>query len=165
MSKSSNQSHATGDLSNITTYQAGVVQASAHRNLQKLCDEFLRPYGITKMQWLIIGTVLDAGKSGMRLTDLAEIVGTTLSYLTTAVNLLESKDILIRSISKGDNRSKTIRLNPKFTPISSQIESELRDKLRETIYADIDPDEFRTYMKILFRLGAIRIDDKSQLHP
>ena len=76
------------DLGKITTYQAGVAQAAMHRVLQKLCDNILQPFGISKMQWLIIGTALDAGKHGVRISDLAAQLGTTMPYLTTTVNLL-----------------------------------------------------------------------------
>src|SRR5689334_6272433 len=104
--KSINESLNRGDLSNITTYQAGVAQASTHRVLQKYCDEVLAAYGITKMHWLIIGTVLDAGENGVRLTDLTDKLGTTMAYLTNTVNLLESKAMLSRTSHATDSRSK-----------------------------------------------------------
>ncbi len=63
MNTSSNLPH-NFDLSDITTYQAGVAQAAMHRLLQKECDEYLHQFGISKMHWLIIGMVLDEGKNG-----------------------------------------------------------------------------------------------------
>ena len=78
-------------LSNITTYQAGTVQAAMHRLLQKQSDEVLKPFGLTKMHWMIIGNVIDAGDKGIRMSDLASLLGTSLPYLTKAVNALEKQ--------------------------------------------------------------------------
>lgn len=141
---------------NITTYQAGIAQASAHRLLQKICDHILKPYGLTKMQWLIIGTVHDAGSHGIRITNLTQAIGTTMPYMTTSVNLLESKGILQRAGNQGDNRSKVVVLAGDFSPKCEEIEQTLRAGLRETIYRNIDPIEFRIYMKVLFQLSDLK---------
>ena len=105
--------------------------------------------------WLIIGTVLDAGKRGARITELSEKLGTTLPYLTTTINILESKHMVRRIENKQDNRSKLITVDPAFVPQCEEIEMVLRRTLRETVYAHIDPIEFRTYIKVLAQLSDI----------
>ncbi len=143
------------NLSKITTYQAGVQQASTHRILQKHCDSILKPYGISKMHWLIIGTVLDSGKKGMRITELADTLNTTMSYITTAVNLLESKKMLVRKDSSTDNRSKLISISPGFVRKCAEIETTLRTGLKKSIYAKIDEDDFLIYMKVMYQLSLV----------
>ncbi|MDQ3123241.1 MAG: MarR family transcriptional regulator [bacterium] len=143
------------DLSNITTYQAGTIQAHVHRALQKRCDEILAPFGITKMHWMIIGNVMDAGSKGVRVSDLAEKLGTTISYLTTNVNLLEKTGFLLRTDNKEDSRSKYIKVMPNQLAKCRKIEKTLREDLRKTIYATIDPDEFRIYMKVMYQLKSV----------
>lgn len=142
-------------LINLTTYQAGVLQATAHRTLQKYCDEVLKTYGISKMQWLIIGTILDSGSRGIRVTDLAEKVGTTLSYLTNTINLLESKSILKRVAHDEDNRAKYVSISEDYIKTCDEIEKYLRDKLRGSIYANVSPEDFQTYMKVLAQLSKV----------
>lgn len=142
-------------LRQITTYQAGIAQAAAHRTLQKYCDQILKPYGITKMQWLIIGTVHDSGPDGIRISNLAQMLGTTMPYMTTSVNLLELKNILTRTSNKQDSRSKLVTVSSDFAAQCDEIETTLRNSLRKTIYADIDPKEFHVYMKVLFQLREI----------
>src|ERR1044071_7027561 len=105
----------------VPTYQAGMLQATAHRVLQKYCDDLLKDYGITKMHWLIIGTILDSGEKGIRITELAQQVGTTLSYLTNTVNLLESKSILVRLADTGDSRSKFVSIHPDYIATATEI--------------------------------------------
>ena len=82
------------NLGELTTYQVGAMQAAAIRSLRKHGDELLSEYGITNMQWHIIGTILDAGRRGMRISDLAKQLDTTMSFMTTNVNLLESKWVM-----------------------------------------------------------------------
>ena len=142
-------------LSSITTYQAGVAQAAMHRALQKRCDEILKPFGITKMQWLIIGTVLDAGPGGMRLSDLAGMLDTTLSYLTNTINLLESRGFVVRTDHGSDSRAKLITVSPEFSAQCAHIEATLRDGLRQTIYANVNQKDFQTYMKVLYQLKDV----------
>ena len=143
-----------GKISNITTYQAGIMQATMNRALQKEYDTVLKPYGITKMHWLIIGTVLDAGRGGIRLTELSQVINTTMSYVTTAVNLMESKGMIVRTDSEFDSRSKMISINESFAPKCAEIEASLRDSLRKTIYAKIDSAEFKIYMKVMHQLSS-----------
>lgn len=143
------------DPSKIPTYQAGVAQASMHRALQKICDDILRPFGITKMHWLLIGTVLETGNKGARISDLADKLGTTVPYLTNTINLLEKKNILVRKNNKEDSRSKLISIDPSFLPHCEKIEETLRKGLREAIYSHVDPGEFRIYLKVLYELKEV----------
>lgn len=143
-----------GKISNITTYQAGIMQATMNRALQKEYDIVLKPYGITKMHWLIVGTVLDAGRGGIRLTELSQVINTTMSYVTTAVNLMESKGMIVRRDSEFDSRSKMISIDESFALKCAEIEASLRDSLRKTIYAKIDSAEFKIYMKVMHQLSS-----------
>jgi len=151
----SSESQPTFDYTKVTTYQAGVVQAAMHRMLQKESDEYLKEFGISKMQWLIIGSVLDAGEEGMRITELAEIMQTGLPYLTTSINLLVSMGILVRTVSEEDARSKRVRVTEDFQKKCPEIERVLRKGLRESIYSKVSPEEFATYMKVLYTLGGV----------
>lgn len=143
------------NLHEITTYQAGALQASVHRSLQKLCDDILEPFEITKMQWLIIGHVLDAGHKGLRMSDLAALLATTIPYVTNAVNILEARGYVQRKQNDQDSRSKLLVISPDFAPRCEEIEAALRQGLRETLYANIEPREFAVYMKVLSQLGQV----------
>lgn len=145
-----------GDLEAITTYQAGVAQASVNRMLRKVSDRALKPFGLTKMQWMAIGCILDAGKQGTRITDLANVLDTTLPYLTNMMNQLESRGIIIKKYSQRDGRSKLVFIRPEFVPQCANIEATLRQALRESIYSHVDPHDFRIYMKVMYELYNIR---------
>lgn len=143
------------NIRNVSTYHAGVTQAAFNRKFQRICDEILLPFGITKTQWLIIGTVLDHSPKGIRLNELAAIIDTTKSYLTTTINLLESRGMLERQSDPDDIRSKYIRVAGSYKPTCKKIEETLRKGLREKIYAKVDPEEFVIYLKIMDELASI----------
>ena len=153
-----------GDLGQVTTYQAGVMQAMVNRALQKRCDEVLKAFYLTKTQWLIIGTVLDAGSSGIKMSDLADCLDTNLPYITNTVNILESKDMLMRKKNNDDNRSKMICINPEFVDECQKIEHALRDALRHSIYADVSTEDFRTYLKVMYQLINVEPKDSNQTY-
>jgi DNA-binding MarR family transcriptional regulator len=143
------------DLSKITTYQSGVIQSAAFRALKKHTDDCLREYDITTMQWFIIGTLLDAGPKGMRITDLSYKVDTTLSFLTNTVNLLESKGMLVRLEHASDNRARMVTVSKSFRPKCKSIERDLRAKLRKSLYSKISSDDLRVYIKVLYQLSNL----------
>lgn len=152
----------SANLSKVTTYHAGIMQATMHRKLQRFSDEVLAPYGLTKMHWLIVGTVLDHRATGVRITDLSKLLGTNLSYMTNTVNLLESRKILARMENTVDSRSRLITVHPKFSPQCKKIEASLRQALRDKIYSKIDVKDFQTYMKVMFQLGQLDITTEKE---
>lgn len=144
------------ELSNITTYQSGVVQAAAYRNLNKLFTILLKEHELTCMQWFVIGTILDAGPEGIKLTDLANKLQTGLPFITNIINMLESKGMVERRFKPDDNRTKFVSIQPDFVAECHEIEQALRAKLRQTIYSKITPEELRTYIKVLYQFSQIK---------
>lgn len=143
------------DIHKITTYQAGIMQAAMHRKLQRFSDEVLKPYGITKNHWLIIGIVRDHKTDGVRITEIAELLGTTMSYMTNTVNLLESRNILTRDLDTKDSRSRIVKVHPSFDSQCDNIEIELRERLRDKVYAHVTEEEFAAYVKVIAKLSKV----------
>ena len=146
------------DLSKLTTYQVGGLEAAAYRSVRAFKDALLKHYGISSMQWFIIGAVLDAQPQGLRITDLSTRLDTTLGFMTNSVNLLESKGILVRIEHSKDNRSKLVTINKRFVPTCKKIEDELRAELRKAIYAHLTPEELKAHIKVLSLLASL--DDR-----
>lgn len=142
-------------LGDITTYQSGVVQSNAQRVIRSFTNTYLIDHNLTTMQWFIIGTLLDAGQSGMRLTDLAQSVTTTLGYLTNTLNLLEAKGMITRTTDETDSRTKLVAVAESFLPKCTEIEQDLRKKMRKTIYASITPEELTIYIQVLYKLSVL----------
>ncbi|HEX8226333.1 MAG TPA: MarR family transcriptional regulator [Candidatus Saccharimonadales bacterium] len=146
------------DISEIRTYQAGVAQSSAYRNLNKLYSAMLKPHGLTSMQWFVLGTISDSDAAGIQLTQLSAKLQTGLPFITNTINLLESKGMVERKGSPTDSRSKHVSITEDFKQECMEIEADLRAKLRKTILAEIAPEELNIYLKVLNQLSELKVD-------
>lgn len=150
-----NESSKNLHIPEMTTYQAGIAQSMMHRNIQKVSSSILKPYGISKMQWMIVGAILDAGKEGIRMSDLAKVIGVTIPYLTNTLYILEAKEYIQSKSNTQDKRSRIVYINPKKREQCHAIERDLREGLRKVIYSRVSSDDFRTYMKVLLKLQGV----------
>jgi len=143
------------DISQITTYGSGVMQATAHRVLTRIKSDYLSQYGLTTTQWFVIGYVYEAGAEGIRLNDLMKALDTTMPFITNIVNILESKDILHKVSSSDDSRVKIARLNPSYESRVEEIEEGLREELRARLYKEdnISRDELSAYIAVLYKIA------------
>lgn len=150
--KSSNYSKK--DLSQITTYQSGIAQASAHRLINRVVTDFLLAYGLTPMQWFAIGMIYDSSPAGIRLSDLAKTLDTTLPYITNTITLLESKNIVKKLTHPGDSRIKLVSIVDDKTSMVEEIELGLRDRLRSELYHEdnISREELAAYIHVLYKI-------------
>lgn len=137
----------------LTTYQAVVLQSRAHRAIKTNLSQALRAHGITMMQWSIVGLVADAGKEGARISDLAHALDTSLAFVTTSINVLEAKGYVSRTGHILDNRSKVVRLSEDFAPKVAIIESDLYKQLNERLYAGIKQRDLDAYLKTLQKIA------------
>jgi len=149
MSKPTKSPKQIISLAEMSTWQSGLTQMAVHRVIRRYCDDFLQQYGLTTMQWLIIGTIYDAGDKGIRVTELAEKAGTTLSYMTTTLNKLEDMRIICRIDLPSDNRSRAMIVCDHFRSTCIEIEEGIRDVLRQHIYSRLTRPELEAYIKTL----------------
>lgn len=155
MEKSNNTNNKDLALADIKTYQAGVIQSTAFRVMNKVTATLLKDYNLSTMQWFIVGTVYDAGERGISITDLSRKLDTGISFLTNSINVLELKKMVVRREHSTDNRVRLVHIHPSFKSKCVQIETELRQKMRETLYDHITRDELNTYIKVLHRLASL----------
>ncbi len=142
------------DISQISTYESGVIQSAAHRLTMKVKADFLSSYDLTPMQWFAIGSAYDAGETGVRLTDLRRQLDVTMPFITNLVNSLESKGILHKVSDLSDSRVKIALLNPSYRSTVGEIEVGLRETLRNELYIkdNISRQELQTYISVLYKI-------------
>lgn len=156
MSMSNRFSNNTSSLGDLQTYHVGVIEAAAHRALRQHKDSLLKAYGLSGVEWYTIGTVADAGSNGIRTTDLAYTLGTTMGFLTKTIALLEAKGFLFKKANADDARSSFICFNEKKRTMLDEIEVALRVKLRQSIYDQVSPEELLTYIKVMQKFSEIK---------
>ncbi len=117
------------DFTHLTTYQMIALQSRSNRAFKNKMSEFLRDYNITMMQWSIIGMVHDSGPNGMRISDLANELDTSMAFITTTVNMLEAKGLVQKAGHERDSRAKLVRLSEAFQPKVAVIEAGLHEQI------------------------------------
>lgn len=155
MQKSINFNGDELDLGKIKTYQAGVIQSTAFRVINKVTTDLLKEYNLSTMQWFIVGTVYDAGDSGISITELSQKLDTGVSFLTNSINVLELKGMVIRKEHGKDSRVRLVCLNPSFKTECIDIEIKLRQKMRDTLYDHITREDLMVYIKVLNQLASL----------
>ncbi len=147
------------DISQITTYQSGVMQSTAHRILGRIKTEYLSQYNLTSMQWFVIGYAYDAGDIGIKLNDLMKQLDTTMPFITTIVNALESKGILYKISDTKDSRVKIAVLNQPYRSTVEEIEEGLREELRARLYREdnISRQELVAYIAVLYKISQTKL--------
>jgi DNA-binding MarR family transcriptional regulator len=142
-------------LAQMPTWQSGILQSSVHRTIKKLSDGFLERYGLSTMHWFVLGVIFETGDIGIRLTELATKVGTTQSYLTNTLNILEHHGMVNRSDHPTDNRIKILTIPDAYRSTCVEIEAGLRDAFRQSIYQHMTRPELEAYITALQKLAAI----------
>ena len=140
-------------LTDTTTYQNTLTQARAHRALKTKLSLYLRPHNLTMMQWAIVGSLYRAGETGMRVSDLANQLDTSLAFVTTTLNVLEAKNIVERAHHAQDNRAKVVHLTKDFSPKVPGIEKEVATKMRDWLIPAIGLDELEVYINVIDKIA------------
>ncbi len=143
-------------VQNNTTYRIGLLQSKAHRVLHELTTEHLKSLKITPIYWAFLGLVNDYEK-GIRPSDAAQLLGVEAPFITSMVNDLRKKDLIIDLPHPTDNRIKMVVLNEKGKKFVLSTESMLRSKMRALI-KDISPKEFANYLYVLKKITENSID-------
>jgi DNA-binding MarR family transcriptional regulator len=142
-------------LAETPTYYAGIMQSKAYRVLKQLMAKLLKKHDLTMMDWAMLGLVYEAGRKGIRITDLAAQLDTTKAFVTNHINLLEAKRLVSRAVDVTDTRARIVKLEPKARPKVAQIEKELRADMREHLYGTIAPSELEAYVRVLNQIASI----------
>lgn len=140
---------STISLAAMRTWQSGILQSTVHRHMKRLSDDYLAQFDITTTHWLILGTILDSGDSGVRVSELADKIGTTMSYMTTALNKLEKQRKVARITVANDSRARLMIIPRSYRPMCSVIEEGLREAFRENIYSKISRQQLESYITVL----------------
>lgn len=141
------------DLTALTTYQALVYQSRANRLTKARIETILREYNLTMMQWSVLGFIKDAGKQGVRISDLASEIDTSLAFITNSVNALEAKGMVQRFDHETDNRAKLVSVTPAYRKKLDGIEKELQKKVGEWLNQHVERAELEVAIKVLRALA------------
>ncbi len=138
--------------SDISVYQASLLQARAHRYLIVIKNRVLNFHKISMMEWIILGCIYDAGSSGVTATQLADRLYRSQSFITAKIKTLESKDFIYRQTNKFDSRSVIIKFKPKQKQVFMEMENDIKNLVIDKIYKRISKQDMFTYLNVLQKI-------------
>ena len=140
-------------LSEFTTYQAGVLQARAYRNLREFMVAELKEYNYTMMEWALIGLVYDyTAEGGARVSQLAKLLDVETSLVTNMLNVLEGRELIERIVDENDRRARRVVSTRKSEADVKKIEKILRKSMRDWL-GDVSPRQLLGYVRTLQKLA------------
>lgn len=136
-----------------TTYQIGLLQAQAYRNLQEAFRTALEPYGLTIPEWSVLGIVHDYKTIGM--TQLTDLLQSKASHPTVLVEGLCQRGFMTRTADPGDKRAKMVAITAAGSAIVLDAEPKVRASIGAAL-ATIDRADLQGYYASL--LGLAQLD-------
>jgi MarR family transcriptional regulator, transcriptional regulator for hemolysin len=113
----------------MTSTEILLKTSKEQREMNFKVHSVLRPYGLTPMQWAILGTVVS--KPGVRIKDLSDEALSSMAYATITVNFLDAKGLVKKNQNKQDVRSVRVRPTKKALEFFEKVESEILSVLQE----------------------------------
>ncbi len=139
------------------TYQTGITQMRAARNLALLRIAILEPYELSVIEWFLMGTAYDMqDKGGICVTDLAALFGVKTTYVTATLNTLKAKGYVATKQDRHDARVRLVHVTPKGKKATVDIEDAMQHMLRDTLGDTVSDTQYRGYVHVLDKISSLR---------
>lgn len=130
----------------LATYEAGMLQAAAYRNLMTFLTEALGDAGITVSEWALLGILATRGSS--RPSEIAGIMDVKTPMATRLIRSLTQKGLVAEEPVREDHRAKIIQLTNSGKKTLAHNEGHIRGQMR--IYmSGVTNEELSIYLKVL----------------
>lgn len=136
----------------ITTYQTVIAQARAYRKVRAFMSHILSLYNLTITEWLIIGTVVDAGLTGIRISEVAKKLGVEMPVVTNLVHKAAHTGWLWRIEDPQDKRAKRVVMTHAGLEKACDVEGELR-KTTTPWLSGLDTESLKGYYEVITALS------------
>jgi DNA-binding MarR family transcriptional regulator len=129
-------------------YEACLLHSRADRALKYIVSKQLEKWKMTRMEWLLLGSVERAPKvsSGHTMGELAQILDIKLSQLTALITGLTENKYVTQKIASHDKRTRYISITNKGKNILDDIEIDMRDSMQKWL-GDIPKEQLEIYMQ------------------
>jgi len=134
------------NLSILKTYNSGLLQAKAYRLLKSYISLTLKKYGISTVEWALIGQLYEV--KSVTITEAAKILDVEKPFATNLAETLRKKGFVKRLVDKDDRRSKRISLTDKGNLQVPIIESDVRGAMSK-ILNEVSVEDIFSYVKVL----------------
>lgn len=131
----------------VPIYQHNLYQLRAQRVLRDRTSTVLAQYQLTTTEWIILGQIFEH-KDGIRLAELATLLGVEAPLITNVVDGLVEKELVEKHAHPRDRRAKLIFLTKKGHELLPGVEALLQEEMR-TLTKGVSEEEIAMYLKVL----------------
>jgi DNA-binding MarR family transcriptional regulator len=137
-------------------HELGMAHVSVNRTMSEFYQTVLRRYGLTTIEWLILGAVADASpEGGIRVTDLANSFNVKSTYMTTTLNALRERDLVEARLDAGDARVRLAYITTEGIKQVAVIERYLQKEISHLLNGIISSDELEKYSRVIQKLSRM----------
>ena len=123
--------------------------------IRQYLDQRFKPYGLARAEWVMLA-VLRVYPTGIDQHEARSHVGVEKSYFTKVLNILESRQFIIREVDLNDRRNRILKANPKAPRELKEI-FQIMYEVTNDIQQDLNEQELNAlhhaFERILIRLG------------
>ena len=133
----------------LRTYQAGMLQGAAYRNLTAFLTRELSVVDLSVNEWSLLG-LLASGKH--RPSEIALEMGVSAPMVPRLMQALLVKELASETADDNDQRSKSIAITAKGRHLLDTNETRLRAKMREYL-SDITLADLNKYVRVMAKIA------------
>lgn len=137
----------------LATYEAGMLQAAAYRNLMSFMTEALVSVGLTVSEWAVLGVLMTQGDT--RPSDIASIMDVKTPMATRLVRSLAEKGFVTEKAVELDQRGKMIAMTQNGRDVIMNYESTIRANMREFM-SGVDRQDLIGYLRVIEYLARLK---------
>lgn len=139
------------ELRKLTTYEVGLLQTKAYRNLKRKSEKSLEAFKISSVEWAFLGQINNR-KDGVRSKELASLLGVEAPFITSLAPKFEKLQILEYRRDTLDKRAKKIYLTDAGCIFVRKVESHMREESKKWLEG-LSIKEILTFIKVLKKLS------------
>jgi DNA-binding MarR family transcriptional regulator len=106
----------------IKSYETMLIVNQSQQSLKQMLSICLGHYGLTMMQWLVIGVLIEQPQKPI---DIARHIGVTPPYITMTLNQIKKLGYVTKTLIEDDGRSKIIVISSEGKALALEIEKKL----------------------------------------
>jgi DNA-binding MarR family transcriptional regulator len=144
-------------LNQTKSYEIGMSDMLCSRKLNSLRQQVLAAYGLTGMEWFVLGLIYDAHKAGgIRITELATQFEVKSTYITALVNELKQKNLVNAYVDKEDARARLVVVTKKGMEQIPVIDRELQSATEKLLADKVDAKDLAAFLRTIKKIASIR---------
>lgn len=136
----------------LTTFEAGLLQARAYRKLNSFLSDALSEYELSLPKWAFLGLVCE--NEAIRLRTLAGLLEVEPPFATRLARELTAAGLIELTQDPKDGRAKQVRVTSAGQERAARVEKALRANLQQYLKG-IRLADLATYVKVLRHLSEL----------